>query len=318
MNSIPLIFNERQIKRTSLGGIFDRNNARMPVSAVLLSRGGKHYRAKMLDVLVQCGFESVVSIETDPESYNIEDMSSRYPTVKFIVTLEKLTFGEMVNIGIEESIADHVLVLWDDVKFSVGMMTPTLAKRLCDLNHDCVVPRLITKIQGMPVVTSPSASSTKFQILRSSSVKDGEKTLYPFDLVGLYDRQKFMTLGGFDYTIESPYWQNIDLAVRSWLWGEYTSISTSFQLIYEDSLPVEDHTANMSELRFYLKNLVPIFKYDHGVIPSSSFARYLVHSSSGVVEAFKRFKDAQFWTEKNKYRFKMDIVDLIEKWGKED
>ena len=290
----------------------------MPVSAVLLSRGGSHFRAKMLEVLVQCGFESVVAVETDPESYNIENMSARYPTVKFVVTLEKLTAGEMVNIGIEESSAEHVFVLWDDVKFTAGMLLPHLASRLSALNQYCVVPRLITKIQGMPVVTSPSALSSKFQVLRSSSVKDGEPTLYPFDFVGLFDREKFITLGGYDYTIDSPYYQNLDLAVRSWLWGEKTTISTAFQLCYEESLPVEDHTANLSELRFYLKNLVPVHKGDHGVIPSSAFPRYMLHSSCGFVEALKNFKDAQLWTEKNKYRFKTDIVSLMENWGKEE
>ena len=318
MNSIPLIFNERQIKRTSLGGVVDKDGAKMPVSAVLLSRGGNHYRIKMLNVLLQCGFESIISIETDPESYNIENMSARYPTVKFVVTLEKLTVGEMVNIGIAESSADTVFVIWDDVKFSAGMLSPHLAIRLSAQNQYCIVPRLITKIQGMPVLTSPAAESSKFQVLRKSSVSDGEPTLYPFDFVGLFNRQRFMTLGGYDYTIEAPYWQNLDLAVRSWLWGEKTTVSTAFQLCYEDSLPVEDHTANLSELRFYLKNLVPVYKYDHGVIPSSAFVRYMVHSASGFVEALKNFKDAQMWTEKNKYRFKMDIVTLMQNWGKEE
>ena len=315
MNTIPLIFNERQIKRTTLGGAVDKNGARMPVSALLLSRGGKHYRSKMLNVLVQCGFESIVTIETDPKSYNIENMAAQYPQVKFVVTLENLNVGEMINIGIEESSAEHVLVLWDDIKFSIGTLSANLASKLIELNHYCIVPRLITKLQGMPVVTSPSAQSSKFQVLRSSFVKDGEATLYPFDFVGLYDKEKFMTLGGFDYTIESAYWQNLDLAVRSWLWGEKTSISTAFQLIYDGSLPVEDQTANMSELRFYLKNLVPVHKYDHGVIPSSAFFRYMTHSSIGFFAAYKSFFDAKRWTEKNKYRFKTDIVSLMENWG---
>ena len=318
MNTIPLIFNERQIKRTSLGGSFDKSKAKMGVSVVLLGRGGNHYKAKMLDTLVQSGFESIISIEKDHESYNIDNLSSRFPEVKFIITLEKLNIGEMINIGIEESSAEHVLVLWDDIKFSASTLSPNLAEKLIALHHYCIVPRLVTKIQGMPIVTSPSALSSKFQVSRNSFVKDGEITLYPFDFVGLFDKEKFITLGGYDYTIDSPYWQNLDLAVRSWLWGEKTSISTAFQLIYDGTLPVEDQTANMSELRFYLKNLTPIFKYDHGVLPSSAFFRYMMHSSSGFIEAYKRFKDAQNWTNKNKYRFKTDIVTLMENWGNQE
>ena len=88
---------------------------------------------------------------------------------------------------------------------------------------------------------------------------------------------------------------------------------------YAGEIPVEDRTVNVSSLRFYLKNLVPKFKEDHGVVPASAFIGYLFRSNSGFFESRKEFLEARRWIEKNKYRFRMDGSELIKNWsmGKE-
>ena len=52
MNSIPSIFNERQVKRTILGGSVTARNVRIPISVILLNRCGSHYRARIIDNLL--------------------------------------------------------------------------------------------------------------------------------------------------------------------------------------------------------------------------------------------------------------------------
>ena len=49
-----------------------------------------------------------------------------------------------------------------------------------------------------------------------------------------------MQLGGFDYTIQNPYWQNLDFGVRAHLWGEKIRIFTSFRIQYEGNPIAED------------------------------------------------------------------------------
>ncbi len=124
-----------------------------------------------------------------------------------------------------------------------------------------------------------------------------------------------MQLGGFDYTITSPYWQNLDMSFRAWLWGEKISVSTAFQIAYAQEIPVEDRTSDVSQIRFYLKNLIPRFKSDHGSVPFSAFFIYLMHSSCGFFEARRQFTEARRWILKNQYRFHTDALELIKKWN---
>jgi hypothetical protein len=318
MNIIPSIFNERQINRTVLGGTESASGVKMNVSVVLLNSGSSHFRIQMIENLLKCGFTSIVSLEPTPESYNIEDFGTKFPSVRFIIPLEKVTDGDLINIGISESCGEYVLVLRDTLRIPPGILMPNLAEHLTENGSYCIVPRLVTpEKQSLPVQFIPEAVKSKLHVISSSSVSDGMATLCPFNYIGLYHRQKFMLLGGFDYTITSPYWQNLDMAFRAWLWGEKINLSTAFQLEYAEKVPQEEITADFSQLRFYLKNLVPRYHEDHGMIPFSSFFLFARSSSCGFFETRRLFADACRWVDKNKYRFKQDAVMLIENWDKQ-
>ena len=101
MNTIPLIFNEQQINRTVIGGRAP-SEKKMDVSAVLLNSNASRFHAQTLETLSKCGFASVVSIEPNSGSCNIEELSRRIPSVQFVVPLEAVTDGDMINIGIGE------------------------------------------------------------------------------------------------------------------------------------------------------------------------------------------------------------------------
>ena len=68
------------------------------------------------------------------------------------------------------------------------------------------------------------------------------------------------------------------------------------------------------QLRFYLKNIAPVFSTDHAYIPISRVFSYIQKSSLDIFSAIDDFKDARKWVEKNKYRFKMDIPYLVNNW----
>ncbi|MCR5290739.1 MAG: hypothetical protein K6E51_12170 [Treponema sp.] len=315
MNTIPSIFNERQINRTVLGGTESMPLVKMNISVVLINTNGSHFRIQMIENLSKCGFVSIVSLELNPENYNIEDFATKFPYVKFIVPLESVTDGDLINIGISESTGDYVLVLRDTLRIPPAILTPNLAEHLIANNTFCIVPRMVTKEkQGLPIQFIPSAEKSKLHISVSTSVADGVKTLYPFDYIGLYNRQKFIQLGGFDYTIVSPYWQNLDFAFRAWIWGEEIRISTAFQMEYAGDVPVEDSTVDQSYTRFYMKNLLPRFHLDHGIVPIMSFFIFLQKASYGIFECRKLFSDLRRWVHMNQYRFKKDAVMLIEEW----
>ena len=316
MNSIPLIFNEHQISLTVLGGKESVPNIKMNVAAIIINRGWSSYRSKMIENLMRCGFSEIISIEADPENYSIEDFSRKFPFVKIIIPLDAVNDGDLINIGISESSSEYVLVLRDSIDFSTDILTPTLASKLTENNIFCITPRLLGKENfSFPVLFSPSIRRASLNVLSTSVVSDGAANLFPFDYIALYNRRKFIDLGGFDYTIHSEYWQNLDFSFRAWLWGEKISFSTSFSLSYATEVPILDNSASQFSNRFYLKNLVPRFYADHGSIPRSSFFAFWGSSSCGFFEAMARFREAREWVEQNKYRFKRDALDLVENWG---
>lgn len=319
MNTIPLIFNEHEINRTILGDSRKSINSVMSVSVILLNNGGSHLRIQNLENLSRCGFEKIISIETNSDNYNLENFINKFPGVQFIIPQEEATPGELINIGISEISSDYVLVLNDAIQVSNFVLQPNVVNKLKKLGKFCYVPRIIyNKNQFFPVNFIPSVEKGVLKVETSNFVSDNIKTLYPTNFIALYDRKKFISLGGFDYTIKSPYWQNLDLALRAWLWGESINVTTAVQVSYLDVLPVEDTTSNLSQFRFYLKNLAAVFKEDHGEIPFSVLFKIISRSPCGLAETISQFNDARSWVKKNQFRFKMDAVQLVTDWGKEE
>ncbi|HZK19660.1 MAG TPA: hypothetical protein VFC68_02930 [Treponemataceae bacterium] len=315
MNTIPLIFNERQFKRTVLGGSVRFENSTVPVTVLLLNRGGSHFRSQQLQTLVSDGFSRIICVESSADSYTLEDYSQNFPSVKFIIPLEKITPGEMINAGIAEADTEYVLVLWDDLKITEKMLSPTVYKKLTTTPRLCIAPYIQSNSRSyLPVRMVPSVDAFFLDISPEPVLSACTNTAYPFDSIGLYHREKFIQLGGFDYTITNSYWQILDFALRGWLWGEEIVISSFMKCMYQETIPLEDTTADYMQLRFYLKNTAPVFKIDHAYIPISRVFSYIKKSSTNLFTAISDFRDARKWVEKNKYRFKMDMPYLVENW----
>ncbi len=317
MNSIPTTFNEHEIARTVIGGYPNTRPDSLNISVVLLNDSGSHFKNHVFENLLECNFESIVSIVHDPTNSTIDEMSKKFPEIKFVVPLEKTSTGELINIAMSEVKSDYVLVVRDTLNIPSGIILQNLAKSLTESGIYCVVPRLLDKNKnGIALTFSPAASKSNFVVEADFAMTDGMKTLYPFDFIALYNRKKFISLGGFDWTITSPYWQNMDLALRSWLWGEETRLTSILQFSYIDELPVEDHTPNLDYLRYYLKNELPKNKMEQGYIKKSNFLHLFFHSSCGLLEARRQFKEAVKWVERNKFRFKMDLQTFVENWSR--
>lgn len=316
MNSIPLTFSEHQIVRTILGGRENTDPNALNLSVILLNNSGSHFKLHVFENLLECNFKQIISVEHNSSNFT-DDVSKKYPMIKFIVPQEETTDGELINIAMSEITSDYVLVIRDSLYIPSGFILPHLAERLTKDGIYCIVPRLFDEKKNSIACTfNPSAENTHFKVESSVGMTDGMKTLYPFDYIAIYNREKFIQLGGFDWTIKSPYWQNLDLALRSWLWGEETRLTSLLQFTYISEPPIEDRSWNLDYLRYYLKNELPKIKMEQGYIKKSSFIIFLNRSSCGFLEARRQFKEAKNWVFKNKFRYKMDLQTFVENWSK--
>ena len=318
MNTIPLIFNEKQINRTILGG-HEKLPQKLPFSVILLNKSGRTFREKNINMLLGLGFTDIISIEGPGVSYSIKDLSEKFPMVRFLIPGEQITSGEMINYGMEIAKNQKVLVIWDTMIMSYNLFSERTIDILKNTESICIVPFLFNnKMQNIPSKTVPTMENKTLLVQSYVVTKSSVKTLYPFDFVGLYDKEKLMNIGGFDYTITSDYWQLLDFALRANLWGEKFIVCNFLKISYECEVSPEDTTLDSSYLRFFLKNLAPRFENDRAYIHKREFLPYLNRSSLSFFEAYKTFKMARNWVDKNKYRFKTDAENLIAFWDDEN
>jgi hypothetical protein len=316
MNTIPTIFNERKVPHTVVGGTVKKSDeGQSPFTVILLNRGGRYYRSAVFQGLESAGFSSVISIEMSTEPYDIENLSVRFPAVKFLVPLEKVTVGEMINTGMAETASPFVLVLWNDIKVTPQMISTRLMSRVVEEASLCVAPVLSSqKLEPLPVQMIPAMEKNRFQVEPMQCYRDGSPTVYPFDFIGVYNREKFIRLGGFDYTISNPYWQNLDFGFRAHLWGERILLASGFRLSYDGDVPREDVTADSSYMRFYLKNLAPSFRKDEAVLPISRFAHFALSAGMNPLDSWSYFSQVRKWVRLNKFRFSRDAASLTGGW----
>jgi len=140
-------------------------------------------------------------------------------------------------------------------------------------------------------------------------------SLYPFDGIGIYDRERFIRVGGYDNTLTSTHWQLMDFGFRSHLWGEEIFLSQQLKLSYDGTASCEDNTAEDSYRRFYFKNLAPVFRGDYAHLPLRRFLRYMLSPHSDLNTAWEDFSESRRWVNTNRFRWRCDPETLTGRWN---
>lgn len=316
MNTIPTTFNAHRVPHTVIGGSVRKTDEPVePLTVILLNRGGRFYRSAVFQNLENAGIASVISVEMSAETYDVESLSARFPRVKFLVPLEKVSVGELINTAMAETQSPRVLVLWNDQRLPQSGIPQRILDRLDEDPVLCMVPSLTgQKLETVPVCMIPAFSGKSLTVEPIPGARDLAPTVYAFDYSGIYDRSRFMALGGYDPSIVNPYWQNLDFGFRSYLWGERLVVSTSLRLTYEGEIPREDVTPDSSYIVFYLKNLAPIHGKKGIEIPRRAFFTLLSKGGHSIFESIALFSSISRWVKENKERFVADARTVTASW----
>ena len=332
MNTIPTTFNGIHPPYTAVGGA--SRKASTGLSAVILNRGGKFSRFTLFEELAKAGFDYILSMEGSSNRYDIEALSGNFPFVRFVLLKEPVSPGEEINIAANEVSSPLFFVLWNDLKILRSGGAERMAERLI-LSSAAQTQSGDTAVHYKRLCTAPLIQNAYFETLptliapafiaekRASNFittlqfvphKEGLQSLYPFDGIGIYDRERFIRLGGFDPCIKSFYWQLVDFGFRSRLWGEDIATTQLVKLSYQWDVPEKDSSAGDSYKRFFLKNLAPVFRHDYAHIPLRSFLGYIRKMGGELFTAWEEFSAARKWVEINRYRFKSDARSIVEQW----
>jgi hypothetical protein len=298
------------------------------LSAVLLNRPGRHPRHGLFQELEKAGFDYVISVENTRERYDLEELSIRFPFVRFVLLNGYLNPGGQINLAASELSEPLFIVLWNDLGILSGQAA-FMAERLflgaeerrkagasgSALKRLCTVPVIQnSRFETIPTLAAPAVLKKTIKTLFFSPRREGQRSLYPFDGVGIYDRERFIRLGGYDTTLDNSYWQLMDFGFRACLWGEEIASTRHVKLVYEGDMPVEDNTAGESYRRFYLKNLAPVFRGGAARLPLLRFPGYLLRSGGDPLTAWEHFAESRRWVRLNRYRWTTDARSVAESW----
>ena len=328
MSTIPTIFNDSLPSYTAVGG--NERRASTGLSAVILNRGERYPRHGLFEELGKTGFDYVLSMESSFTRYDLEALSIKFPFVRFILFKDNVTTGEEINLAASELSSPLFFVLWNDLKILRGGGAERMAERLFTTEQErssnckrlCTVPLIQDgRSETMPTLITPSfLPEDKQKTIRTVPLipeKEGLSSLYPFDGIGIYDRERFIRMGGFDPSIKNFYWQLMDFGFRSSLWGEEIAATMLIKLSYEGSIPMEDNTADDSYRSFFLKNIAPVFRGDYAHVPFRRFPGYF-RKRGDFFSAWKEFSAARDWVKTNRYRFVTDARTAVERFVKDD
>ena len=339
MNTIPTIFNETLPSYTAVGGT--ERLASTGLSAVILNRSGRYPRRNFFQELEKTGFDYVISLENSSERYDLEDLTSRFPFVRFILPQRHLNLGEQINIAASELESPLFFVMYNDLKIVAGGNAGRIAQRLCTLNeaegrsfqstgHEedrengeekgsfkrlCTIPVIQnSRFQTLPTLAAPVLFKRKLETRLFTPQGEGVSSLYPFDGIGIYDRERFLKVLGYDVTLQSAYWQLMDFGFRAHLWGEQIQVSQQLKLSYDGASPSEDNTTEESYRRFYFKNIAPVFRKDHATLPFRKFLGFSFSSGADPFSAWEDFSASKSWVKINSFRWRADAKTLTENW----
>ena len=321
MSTIHSTFNRVNTSYTVIGGQkqTEGNQSTDFISVLLLSRGGRPFREELVRELLNLGVYEIISVQVtskNPVDFEKESLNNEY--LRSIIIKDKVSTGEIINIGISECLGDFVFILWDDMNIDSKTISNRVIEKIKENNRLCTAP--VFRIKGgelLPTVMTPLYNKGLLKVIPFDSNKS-LKSIYPFQYTGIYNREKFIKLGGYDINIGSSYWQKLDFGFRANMWGEEIVLHKSFQIeISSKEDNIEDITPDEGYKLYSLKNLSVIMKKDYGFLPSSKFFSYFDKSGSSLIEAYRTFKSVKNWVKKNRFRFKLSATQLTEDWDKE-
>lgn len=319
MNTIPTTLNDSAVPYTVVGGARGGNGSGVPMSLIVLNRGPALFRAEILRDVDRLGFDAITCVEEPgAELFEMEALCQRFPRLRFLVLGAPADPGTRINIAIRESASPFVFVLWNDMTIETAGLSGRFLERMVERDLVCLAPFLSGPDGNvLPVSATPALQGSSLHILPLADARDGARSLYPFDYCGIYSRERFILLGGYDGRLANPFWQRLDFGFRAWLWGGEIRLSQSLRVAYREGPPTENSTVDADYRWFWLKNLAPRHRGDAAVIPRARFGEYLSSRKGGLWRALGEFRAARAWVALNRYRFREDAERLVELWDEE-
>ena len=186
------------------------------ISVVIPNFNGERILAKNLPKVLDAFPKSEITVIDDASLDNsVNLIEKKFKEIKLIKNKKNLGFARSVNRGVEESEGRYVILLNSDVspkKINLGILMnhfkdpSVFAVGFLDISHEG--GKLHKRGRGGAVFQKG--------FLYHFALKTIDKeTLWVSGGSGIFDKQKFLQLSGFDPVYAPFYWEDIDLSYRA-------------------------------------------------------------------------------------------------------
>jgi len=190
------------------------------VSVIIPNYNGEELLSHNLpNVIKFCKACEIIIVDDASSDGSVKLIKKSYRDIKLIKNSRNLGFARSINIGVESASGDLVLLLNSDVSPREDFLDSALkqfkdkklfAAALADFSHEN--GKIIKRGRGGAVFRKGFVSHFKLP-------SEFGETLWVSGGSGLFDKEKFKALGGFDPIYAPFYWEDIDLSFRAWQMG---------------------------------------------------------------------------------------------------
>lgn len=192
------------------------------ISVVIPNYNGRHILEKNLPVIIKNCQGCQIIVVDDGSTDDSVDYLKKVGGIELIIQPKNKGFAAAVNNGVKNASGRLVLLLNSDVAPTKGFLNPLIkhfeknpklfAVAVTDRSHE----------DGKVHLRGRGGASIKkgFILHYALPIKSGQ-TLWVSGGSGLFDKQKFLDLSGFDTLFAPFYWEDIDLSYRARKAGYY-------------------------------------------------------------------------------------------------
>lgn len=288
-----------------------------PAGAVVLFQAGLPDWNVPVEELFLRGFVDVVLVDSSERPRDAEALCRAWPGLRVLRCDAGLGIGSRINLALRESGAARVLVMR-----SAHQLLPFVEDNLQRLAREPVllsVP-LFRNASGevLPSLHRPVLDKGQFRVSSALSSRNREATLFPHDFAGLYDRSRFLAMGGYDEWCRSAWWQLLEFGCRSWLWGEQIMGDKSLRLQLREAARIDDTTPDEDYLRFLARIVLPRYAGDHADLGFGAWFRWYGAAGGSFWRRRAQYRQLRTWVGVHASRYRQDMACLIDMWNQEE
>lgn len=194
------------------------------ISVIIPNYNGKELLAKNLpEVIKNCPNCQIIVVDDASYDGSVDLIRKKFKKITVIELPKNVGFANAVNEGVKKAKHNLVLLLNSDVAPQSNFLKPALehfsdksiaaklfAVALSDQSQE--EGKIIQRGRGAAIFQKGFVSH--FALSPQSG-----PTLWVSGGSGLFDKKKFLALGGFDNIFAPFYWEDIDLSFRAWRSG---------------------------------------------------------------------------------------------------